>query len=72
MLNLHISLRSFYSWLHTGNPAVEFLISPLKDEVLLNNKQQLNSYFAENRGHAVAWLVEALCYIPEGSGFKSR
>jgi hypothetical protein len=24
------------------------------------------------RGHAVAWLIEALCYKPEGRGFYSR
>jgi hypothetical protein len=23
-------------------------------------------------GHAVAWMVEALCYKPEGSGFESQ
>jgi hypothetical protein len=23
------------------------------------------------RGHAVAYLVEALCYMPEGRGFNS-
>jgi hypothetical protein len=23
-------------------------------------------------GHAMAWLVEALCYKPEGCGFESR
>jgi hypothetical protein len=26
----------------------------------------------ELRGHAVAYLVEALCYKPEGRGFESR
>jgi membrane-associated PAP2 superfamily phosphatase len=26
----------------------------------------------EGKGHAVAWLVEALCYKPEGRGFDSR
>jgi hypothetical protein len=25
-----------------------------------------------SRGHAVAWLVETLCYKPEGRGFDSR
>jgi ABC-type enterochelin transport system permease subunit len=26
----------------------------------------------QNMGHMVAWLVEALCYKPEGRGFDSQ
>jgi hypothetical protein len=33
---------------------------------------KMPSFFMIQQGHAVAKLVEALCYKPEERGFKSR
>jgi hypothetical protein len=32
----------------------------------------LGGAWLDSWGHAVAYLVEAVCYKPEGQGFKSR
>jgi hypothetical protein len=31
-----------------------------------------NRYSTDILGHAAEWLVKAMCYKPEGRGFKSR
>jgi hypothetical protein len=47
------------------------IICTWEDNVNINLKG-INWYNGGVRGHAVAWLVEALCYKPEGRGIESR
>jgi hypothetical protein len=41
-------------------------------ESLLGNDSEIRNYTTAAGGHEVAWLVEAVCYKPEGRGFDSR
>jgi hypothetical protein len=34
--------------------------------------KEIGALYVEVGAHAVAYLVEALCYKPEGRGFESR
>jgi hypothetical protein len=50
----------------------------MKQKVALKDKKfkiQVNGRFiginSADEGHAVAWLIAALCYKPEGRGFYS-
>jgi hypothetical protein len=38
----------------------------------LKSRSDQDQIFSEPRGHAVVQLAEALCYKPEGRGFKCR
>jgi hypothetical protein len=41
-------------------------------ETMINVNLEILPLLPESSGHAVAWLVETLCYKPQGRGFDSR
>jgi hypothetical protein len=50
----------------------EWPFSNTLDKCYTTTSRKVHVVYTYIRGHAVAELVEALCYKPEGSGFESR
>jgi len=68
--SVNVALAQVFGHIDNMSILFEFLIICSTDILIHAHDFSKALYFI--RGHAVAQLVEALCYKPEGHGFNSR
>lgn len=57
---------------HTNCAYLPLFVCQLKASGCVRTFWRFLSFAYLNLGHAVAWLVQALCYKPGGRGFDAR